>query len=81
MNITREEFKLMAAGNFVLGKPSVDIQNLQIYVDAALFAYDFIAKKTIENKKRMSALTSIKSAGTSGYIDLSEMPEMATNNQ
>lgn len=77
MNITREEFKLMAAGNFVLGKPSVDIQNLQIYVDAALFTYDFIAKKTIESKKRMSSLTSIK---TPAYVDLAEMSDISPNN-
>lgn len=78
MNLTREEFKLMAAGNFVLGKPSVDIQHMQIYVDAALFAFDFISKKTIESKKRIASLPSVK---TSAYIDLSEMPEMAINNQ
>lgn len=78
MNITREEFKFMAAGNFVLGKPSVDIQHMQIYVDAALFAYDFISKKTIESKKRIASLPTLKTP--TAYIDFSETPEMATNN-
>lgn len=52
MNITREDFKMMSAGQFVLGKPSIDIKELQIYVDASVNAYDFLTKKQLEEKNK-----------------------------
>ena len=42
--ITREEFKLMAAGRFVLGRGPVDSKHLEIFVDGATWAWDLLKK-------------------------------------
>lgn len=49
MNFSREEFKRMAAGNYVLGKSTFDPKMLEAYVDGAMLYWDLqVAKKAKE---------------------------------
>jgi hypothetical protein len=50
--MNREEFKAFAAGSFVLGKPSIDVGEMNKYVDGAIMAFDWIAKKRREEKEK-----------------------------
>ena len=50
--ITRENFRYLAAGRFVYGKGNVDAKHLEIYTEGALMAWDFLVnglKKEKEN--------------------------------
>lgn len=49
-NMTREEFKRFAAGQFVLGKASVDTKELETFVNGAVFAWDELNKRNVSNK-------------------------------
>ena len=43
--INREDFKLMAVGKYCLGKPSVKAEEFLLFLDGAMFAFDYIEKQ------------------------------------
>jgi hypothetical protein len=48
---TREDFKMMAAGQFTMMsiENTIDKANLKIFIEGALFAYDLIRKEKLPN--------------------------------
>lgn len=60
--MTREEFKRFAAGQFVIGKPSVDVKELETYTNGAVFAYDELNKKLTTTKILQQGVSQDESA-------------------
>lgn len=48
--MTREEFRYYAAGQFSLGKPTIKVDELRLYVEAALMAWDMVVKLKTEDR-------------------------------
>jgi hypothetical protein len=49
-NMTREEFKRLAAGNYALNKSTIDPKEMTNYVDGALYTFDYFEKKNVKEK-------------------------------
>lgn len=43
--MNRDDFRKLAAGHFVLNKPSIDTKELNVYVEGAVMAWDYLQKE------------------------------------
>ncbi len=70
MEINRDGFRNMAAGNFVITsqEPTIKREDLDKYIQGAMYAYDFITKQKL------------KLVQTEGSVTIHETPAISRSN-
>lgn len=68
--MTRDEFKMISLGNYVLTRrgETIDQKNLEAYSEGAMFAWDQMNKKKIQEK----TVTKLDGPGGNGAMELIE---------
>ena len=69
--VTREDFKLMAVGKYTLGKPSVKSEDYLLYMEAALYAFDYTTK-AVKNDESLNSKEGSFSTRSEGSARLQE---------